>query len=155
MQEIVTFLKQDSGRTTIDNTDQIAEVGHLILWLEEESSTIAFWSRLGLIRLATWFKDWSEDQAIRDNLALILGRKSSDNPKGIAMRAMNAFMAAMYGSPHAEKESHLALSKLRKKWGRRRREGFRWLTIYKCYAAGILLLPLFVFEIASSVRSLL
>lgn len=59
VQGIASFLYQNSVRSSVGNLNRIAEVGVLILNFEKESFTIAFWTRLSLIRLAQWFKDWT------------------------------------------------------------------------------------------------
>lgn len=89
MQGIASFLYQNSVRSSVGNLNRIAEVGVLILDFEKESFTIAFWTRLSLIRLAQWFKDWTEDQAIRDEQSMPGSSKQSGHAKTMLMRAIN------------------------------------------------------------------
>lgn len=51
IQGITSFLYQDVVRSAVSNSNQIAEVGVLILTLEKLASNISFWTRLGLMRL--------------------------------------------------------------------------------------------------------
>lgn len=58
--------RDDAPGIPINETQRLGELGRVVLYLEQEVSTNRFWWRIGLVKLALWFKEWSQDKTIRD-----------------------------------------------------------------------------------------